>query len=127
MNSNPVTVNRFLLVGLCVAVLVIARLLPRDAGSATAYSAPPTNHRDEHAGGEDHSKAEASLKKTFDGTVDLFHTAEELAAGKAGHTGVMFAGIADITGKEMLVFSKGKERWVIDPDLVFTYRVTKSK
>lgn len=129
MNTNSHPVNRILLIGLCLSMLMIGTLMiSRDSGTTIANAAPPTNPREEHAGGEDHSKKEAALRKVMDGTVDLYFDVEDIKASRAGMTGVTFVGLADITGKELLVFSKGaKEQWLIDPDFVVSFRINKDK
>ncbi|HLQ46634.1 MAG TPA: hypothetical protein VK137_17960 [Planctomycetaceae bacterium] len=129
MNSKLRIVNRILVVGLCLSLLMIGWLsVSRDRSLATtAYSAPPTHH-EEHNGSDDHAKREAALKKVLDGTVDIYHDAVEVASGKPAYSGLMFVGFADVTGKELLVFSKGaKEHWLIDPDSVISFRVIKGK
>ena len=129
MNTNSHPVNRILLIGLCLSVLMIGMLMiTRDNGMTTANAAPPPNPREGHAGGEDHAKQEAALRKVMDGTVDLYFDVEDIKAGRAGMTAVTFVGLVDVTGKELLVFSKGaKEQWLIDPDFVVSFRVNKDK
>lgn len=115
-----------------LAIVVLGwRLTPGQSGPNRADAAPPPaakSQREEGTGHEEHAKRTAELKKTFDGSVDLFHSVEEIANGKPGQSGLTFVGLADVTGKELLVFSKGaKEQWLIDPDFVVAFRVNKSK
>lgn len=115
--------------GLLLAAAVFGGMLSTgQLGLNRADAAPPTAKREEGNGHEDHAKRTAELKKTFDGGVDLFHSVEEIANGKPGNPGLTFVGLADVTGKELLVFSKGaKEQWLIDPDFVVAFRVNKGK
>lgn len=124
--------------GVCVVGLLVATALlgwmmsPGASALNRAGAAPPAaskqQPREEGNGHEDHAKRTAEMKKTFDGSVDLFHSVEEIANGKPGQPGMTFVGLADVTGKELLVFSKGsKEQWLVDPDFVVAFRVNKSK
>jgi hypothetical protein len=121
--------------GICVLSVLVAlaafgwMLSSGGPGVNRAEAAPPAasrQDRDEGNGHEDHAKRTAEMKKSFDGSVDLFHSVEEIANGKPGQSGLTFVGLADVTGKELLVFSKGsKEQWLIDPDFVVAFRVNK--
>lgn len=81
-------------------------------------------------GEEPHSDAayEAILRKTMDGPVDIYVDAVEMQQQKPLLQGVRFEGLVDVTGKHLLRFASEKnEHWLIDPDTVLAYRVTRGK
>lgn len=129
MSTNPSTTNRILVVGLFASFAVIATLFVSQSDwMPTAHSAQPQTERPEHPGGEDHAKKEAELHKTMSGTLDIFYDLDEITVGKPTLSGVTFAGLVDVTGKELLLFAKGqKEQWLIDPDYILTIRINKAK
>ncbi len=62
------------------------------------------------------------------GPVDVFFDVTEIMTSKPSLKSVQFTGLVDVTGKELLLFSgKSGEQWLIDPDMVLTFRVAKAK
>ena len=96
---------------------------------ARVPAAPPAvarEHNEQHDAAE-HAKESAALQAAFEGHVDLYFDAAQLAAGKPGVSGAKFVDIVDVTGKALLRFERDNERWLIDPDAVIAFKVTKSK
>lgn len=113
--------------GIILASMLAAGLL---LTTVRTGAAPPVatgrEHSEQHDPAE-HAKEAAALKATFDGPVDLYFDAAQLAAGKPGIGGATFVDIVDVTGKALLRFGRDGERWLIDPDAVIAFKINKGK
>lgn len=79
-------------------------------------------------GAEGHNREAAALRKVMDGPVDIFFDPAQMAADKPGIAGARFVDLVDVTGKELLRFDRqGKEQWLVDPDAVAAFRISKAK
>lgn len=101
-------------------------LLVSGFSPASATFAQSDAHRPSRELDTDHARRTAELKKTMHGPVDVFFDVTEVTASEPSLKGVRFSGLVDVTGKELLLFSKtSAEEWLIDPDMVLTFRITK--
>jgi len=123
--------SRFRMTALSIALLgtgLVAGILLQEAGRpATAFGQSDV-HRQSRELDTDHARRTAELKKTMHGPVDVFFDVTEVTTSEPSLKAVRFTGLVDITGKELLLFSgKSGEQWLIDPDMVLTFRVAKAK
>ncbi len=120
--------SRFRMTALSIALLgtgLAAGLLIPDAGTTTSAFAQADVHRPATDLHTDHAQRTAELRKTMSGPVDIFFDVTEVMTSKPSLKGVRFKGLVDVTGKELLLFSKSQgEEWLIDPDMVLTFRLT---
>lgn len=121
-------ISRFRMTALSIALLVTGlvagTLLQDGARPATAFGQSDV-HRPSRELDTDHARRTAELKKTMHGPVDVFFDVTEIMTSKPSLKSVQFTGLVDVTGKELLLFSgKSGEQWLIDPDMVLTFRVT---
>lgn len=115
--------------GLMAVAMVLAAWSVLSWHPSRVPAAPPPaarEHTEQHDAAE-HTKESAALRAAFEGGVDLYFDAAQLAAGKPGVSGAKFVDIVDVTGKALLRFERENERWLIDPDAVIAYKVTKPK
>lgn len=106
--------------GLAVGVLI------SDTDRSSEVFAQSDAHRPSTDLHTDHARRTAELKKTMHGPVDIFFDVTEVTASEPSLKGVRFSELVDVTGKELLLFSKTSgEEWLIDPDMVLTFRITK--
>jgi len=76
----------------------------------------------------DHAQRAAELRETMSGPIDIFFDVTEVMTSKPSLKAVRFTGLVDVTGKELLLFSKtSSEEWLIDPDMVLTFRIAKDE
>ena len=121
MTTNSLWAHRFLAGGLLAALVALAALGFDWSPGAQAAQRPALAEHD------DHTKKEAALRKTFEAPVDVYYDPTEITGKEPSLSGMTFVGLADVTGKELLVFAKGKEQWLIDPDYVYAFRLAKGK
>jgi len=121
--------SRFRMTALSIAFLgtgLVAGLLIPDAGRPATAFAQSDVHRPSRELDTDHARRTAELKKTMHGPVDVFFDVTEVMTSKPSLKAVRFTDLVDVTGKELLLLSgKSGEQWLIDPDMVLTFRVTK--
>lgn len=112
-------------VGAVSAMLAGMPLIPSRT-SAAPPAASGREHSEQHDATE-HAKEAGTLKSAFDGPVDLYFDPAQLSAAKPGISGAKFVDIVDVTGKALLRFEKDGERWLIDPDAIIAFRISKLK
>lgn len=121
--------SRYRLTALSIALVgtgLAAGILLSDTGRTSAVFAQSDVHRPSTDLHTDHARRTAELKKTMHGPVDVFFDVTEVTASEPSLKGVRFSGLVDVTGKELLLFSKtADEEWLIDPDMVLTFRITR--
>lgn len=94
--------------------------------SATAAEKRPPN--DPAHSTEGHAREATALKKVMTGPVDIYFEPAQLSAAKPGIAGAKFVDLVDVTGKELLRFDRdGKEQWLVDPDAVLAFRISKER
>lgn len=123
--SNAWRIGCFILAA--AALFAAGRLtLPSNVVSA-AQRAPAAKAAAQEEGHSD-ARFEAELRKAMDGPVDVFVDMVEVQEQKPLLPGVRFDGLVDVTGKHLLGFSDGtNKRWLIDPDAVLAFRVSRGK
>ena len=123
--------SRFQMTALSMALLVtglVAGTLLQDGTRPATALGQSDVHRPSRELDTDHARRTAELKKTMHGPVDVFFDVTEIMTSKPALKSVQFTGLVDVTGKELLLFSgKSGEQWLIDPDMVLTFRVAKAK
>ena len=77
---------------------------------------------------EEHARGVTALRQAFgDAKIDVYFEMGDLETLKPSLAGVKFVDAVDVTGKELLRFDRGGDQWLIDPDTVFLYRLSKAK
>lgn len=77
---------------------------------------------------EEHARGVTALRQAFgDSQIDVYFEMGDVATLKPSLAAVKFVDAVDVTGKELLRFDRGGEQWLIDPDTVFLYRLSKAK
>ncbi len=122
--------SRFRMTALSIALLgtgLVAGILLQDAGRPAIVFGQSDIHRPSRELDTDHARRTAELKKTMHGPVDIFFDVAEVTTSEPSLEGVRFTGLVDVTGKELLLFSTDSgDHWMIDPDMVLTFRITRA-
>lgn len=122
---------------LWLAVIALVGIGLFGLGNALAQKTKPAAAKgaaEIHAGekhvhtAEEHARGVTALRQAFgDSQIDVYFEIGDVATLKPSLAAVKFVDAVDVTGKELLRFDRGGEQWLIDPDTVFLYRLSKAK
>lgn len=128
-NARPTAVAGAIAITTFIGWLTVGMGARSGAEAASPRDTPANRAAGGNAphGAEGHTREATALRQAFQGPVDVFFDQAQMDAAKPGIAGGKFVDLVDVTGKELLRFDAGKEYWLVDPDTVLAYRITKPR